>query len=62
MKNFDLRIAKRTTSLIYDTWAGHYNNIIKDYIADIYPDVVETFLGATIKVQNLSQLSIKVIA
>ena len=44
------RREKRSGSVIYDTWAGHYNNIIKDYIEDVYPDVIETFLGATIKV------------
>ena len=37
----------------YDIWEDLYELIIKDYISDVYSDVIETFLGASIKVYEL---------
>lgn len=31
-------------------WDGLWEFVVKDYISDIYPDVIETFIGATVKV------------
>ena len=34
----------------YQVWEDVYDLIIRDYVSDVYVDVMETFIGASIKV------------
>lgn len=34
---------------MFDTLSGIYDNIVKDYVTDVYTDVIEDYTGATIK-------------
>ena len=38
---------------IYQVWEDIYDLIIRDYVTDVYVDVMETFIGASIKVKQL---------
>lgn len=35
---------------VYQVWEDIYDLIIRDYVSDVYVDVMETFIGASIKV------------
>ena len=47
---FSQEATGRVFGSAYDIWEDLYELIIKDYISDVYSDVIETFLGASIKV------------
>ena len=39
---------------LLDSFNGIYENIVKDYVTDVYTDVIEGYSIATIKVSTLS--------
>ena len=47
---------------MYQVWEDIYDLIIRDYVTDVYVDVMETFIGASIKVKPLLKSAIFILS